>query len=59
MSITQKFPAWHVRATVGIRNLFDETPPAVSTGEFRIGTSAIGNYDMIGRQAFVTVSKSW
>jgi len=59
VSVTQKFPAWNVRATVGLRNLFDESPPAVSTGEFRIGTSAIGNYDMIGRQLFLTVSKAW
>ncbi len=46
-------------AQVGINNAFDERPPAQSSGQFRVGTAAIGNYDMIGRRIFMSVSKKW
>lgn len=46
-------------AQVGINNAFDERPPAQSSGQFRVGTAAIGNYDMIGRRLFMSVSKKW
>jgi iron complex outermembrane receptor protein len=59
VSVTQRWPVWNLKATVGVRNLFDETPPQVSTGEFRVGTSALNGYDMIGRQYFFRMTKSW
>ena len=59
LSITKRLAAMNIEATAGIRNLFDEAPPAVSTGEFRIGTSALNAYDMIGRQFFGRLSKKW
>lgn len=48
---------------VGVRNIFDEPPPTISTlaGASRIGQSATvaGQYDMRGRTGFLTVSKSF
>jgi len=44
---------------VGVNNAFDERPPAASTGQARIGTASLGNYDMIGRRIFVAVTKKW
>jgi iron complex outermembrane receptor protein len=46
-------------AQVGINNAFDERPPAASSGQFRVGTAQLGNYDMIGRRLFVAISKKW
>ncbi|HEX6860545.1 MAG TPA: TonB-dependent receptor [Caulobacteraceae bacterium] len=43
----------------GVRNLFDEHPPAASFGEFRTGTAALNNYDLIGRRVFINISKSF
>jgi iron complex outermembrane receptor protein len=49
--------------TVGIANLFDEEPPAVSTGFgfSRTGTVPItaSQYDFLGRRYFINVSKSF
>ena len=45
--------------TVGLQNVFDEDPPSVSAGEFRVGTSALNTYDLRGRRAFITVQKRW
>ena len=46
---------WVIRA--GIQNLFDEHPPAVSSNQiYRRGISALPNYDLIGRRAFVDVT---
>jgi iron complex outermembrane receptor protein len=45
--------------TAGVQNLFNERPPAVSSGEFRKGTAALNGYDMIGRRFFLTVSKKF
>lgn len=59
VSLTQRWPAWNLKATAGVRNLFDETPPQVSTSEFRLGTSALNGYDMVGRQYFFRLTKSW
>jgi iron complex outermembrane receptor protein len=57
VSLRKKFDTWTV--TAGIQNLFDERPPSQSAGQFRRGTAAIGNYDMIGRRGFLQVSKKW
>jgi iron complex outermembrane recepter protein len=59
ISVQRRFPALNIDATVGMRNAFDEAPPAQSTGQFRIGTSALNAYDMIGRQFFARLSKKW
>ena len=59
LSVQKRIAGLNVDATFGIRNLFDEAPPAVSTSEFRIGTSALNAYDMIGRQFFGRLSKKW
>ncbi|HWT51894.1 MAG TPA: TonB-dependent receptor [Caulobacter sp.] len=46
-------------AQIGVNNAFDERPPAASSGQFRVGTAQLGNYDMIGRRIFVAVGKKW
>ncbi len=57
ISVRKKFDTWTVQA--GVQNLFDERPPSLSSGETRIGTTAVFNYDEIGRRAFFEVSKRW
>jgi hypothetical protein len=46
-----------------VQNVFDREPPAISAGSagtaFRIGRSAIGNWDLLGRRAFASVSRSF
>ena len=59
ISLTKRYAALNVEATLGVRNLFDEAPPALSTGEFRLGEAALNAYDMIGRQFFARLSKKW
>ncbi len=44
---------------VGVQNLFDESPPAVSTGNFRVGVSALNSYDLLGRRAFIQIEKKF
>ncbi|WAC59369.1 TonB-dependent receptor domain-containing protein [Brevundimonas sp. SL130] len=44
---------------VGVNNLYDERPPAVNTGEFRVGTAALNGYDMRGRRGYVRISKTF
>ena len=48
-------------AIVGVRNLFDETPPWISQGAYnRIGNSPLySGYDYVGRTVFVNVSKKF
>ena len=41
----------------GVQNVFDERPPAQSNGQFRIGTAALNQYDMVGRRAFLQISR--
>lgn len=43
---------------VGVNNIFDERPPALSAG-FRLGTAALNGYDMRGRRGFVRVGRSF
>jgi iron complex outermembrane receptor protein len=57
LSLRRSFDTWVVQG--GIQNLFDERPPAVSTGEFRDGTAALNGYDMFGRRFFLNVSKKF
>jgi iron complex outermembrane receptor protein len=57
LSVRKKFDSWTV--TAGIQNVFDERPPSQSSGQFRRGTAAIGNYDMIGRRGFLQISKKF
>jgi len=45
--------------TGGVRNVFDEQPPAGSFNEFRVGTAALNQYDMFGRRLFINISKSF
>jgi iron complex outermembrane receptor protein len=44
----------------GVQNLLDREPPVISAGTpglaFRRGVSALGNWDMVGRRAFVSLS---
>jgi iron complex outermembrane receptor protein len=56
-SVRRKFDDWTLQ--VGIQNAFDERPPSQSTGQFRLGTAALNLYDVIGRRAFINVSKRW
>lgn len=57
LSLRYKADDWSV--TAGVQNLFGEEPPAQSTGQFRVGTAALNQFDLIGRRAFVNVSKRW
>lgn len=44
---------------IGVNNLYDERPPAVNTGEFRVGTAALNGYDMRGRRGFVRIGRTF
>jgi len=61
-SITKDFGD-RVRLTVGVANLFDEHPPAVTTRSGEISTlgrsSFQSNYDLIGRRAFLNLKASF
>jgi iron complex outermembrane receptor protein len=57
LSVRYKADDWSI--TTGIQNLFGEEPPAQSTGQFRVGTAALNLYDLIGRRAFVNLTKRW
>jgi len=56
-SVRYEHDDWTV--VTGINNVFDERPPAQSTGQFRVGTAALNLYDMIGRRAFLSLSRRW
>jgi iron complex outermembrane recepter protein len=52
VSVRWTMDRWTVEG--GIANLFDQVPPAVSSNEAtRRGVSALPDYDLIGRRAFV------
>ena len=58
VSIRKKFDKWTVQA--GIRNLFNEQPPALSGNEtFTIGYSALNAYDFIGRRLFINIDRKF
>ena len=49
--------AWKFEA--GVINLFDQHPPALSSGEFRVGVSALNGYDPIGRRFFASIQRKF
>jgi iron complex outermembrane receptor protein len=57
LSVRRKFD--NMAIVIGVQNVFDEHPPAASFNEFRVGTAALNQYDLIGRRAFVNFSKSF
>jgi iron complex outermembrane receptor protein len=57
VSLRRKMDDWTIVG--GIQNLFDEHPPAGSFNEFRVGTAALNQYDLIGRRAFINVTKKF
>jgi iron complex outermembrane receptor protein len=57
ISVRRKMDDWTFVA--GISNLFDERAPSASTGQFRLGTAALNQYDLVGRSLFVNISKKW
>ena len=58
MSIRYSADNWSVQ--VGIQNVFDEPPPAVSTGVTRIGNVQLTSQnDILGRRAFVALTRRW
>ncbi len=57
VSVRRRMDDWTFAA--GIQNVFDERPPAQSNGQFRLGTAALNLYDMVGRRAFISISKKW
>ena len=56
-SVRMRVNDWTFRA--GIQNLWDERPPAVNTGEFRLGTAALSGYDMRGRRVFFGIGRTF
>jgi iron complex outermembrane receptor protein len=54
-SLRYRMDDWTFQA--GVQNVFDERPPAQSSGQFRIGTAALNQYDMIGRRGFISISR--
>jgi iron complex outermembrane recepter protein len=61
MSVTYEEPVSKWKATLGVRNLFDKKPPAISSGyDNRIGTAPLySGYDLFGRTFFASMSKSF
>ncbi|MBW8859203.1 MAG: TonB-dependent receptor [Caulobacter sp.] len=57
LTVRKKFDKLTLQA--GVLNLFDELPPAQSSGQFRIGTSALNAYDLRGRRVMFEVTKRW
>lgn len=62
MSVTRTFGDGY-RATLGIRNVFDEKPPVVSVDwrfdGWRTGTAAQNMWDVVGRRYFMTLTKDF
>lgn len=63
VSVARELP-YDINVRVGVSNLFDEAPPAVTTlnlGEYNtVGTSAFySQYDWLGRRFFVNMSKKF
>ncbi|MBS0295766.1 MAG: TonB-dependent receptor [Proteobacteria bacterium] len=61
LSLRRDFKTWSL--LVGVRNIFDERPPSLTTinvgGQYNtIGTSVLASqYDYIGRRAFMNITK--
>lgn len=63
VSVARELP-YDINVRVGVANVFDEAPPAVTTlnlGEYNtVGTSAFySQYDWLGRRFFVNMSKKF
>ncbi len=63
ISVSRELPAG-IDLTIGIANVFDEHPPAVTTlnlGQFNtVGTSPfVSNYDWLGRRGFISLKKTF
>jgi iron complex outermembrane receptor protein len=54
-SLRYRMDDWTFQA--GVQNVFDERPPAQSSGQFRVGTAALNLYDMVGRRGFISISR--
>jgi iron complex outermembrane receptor protein len=57
VAIRRKFDQWTLQ--FGIQNVADERPPSQSTLQFRVGTAALNGFDMVGRRAYVNVTRRW
>lgn len=59
VSIQYRTDDWS--ATAGVRNLFNEEPPVISTGLYNLVGNAplYSGYDMVGRTVFINLSKSF
>lgn len=59
MSVQYTRDDWQI--TGGVRNLFDEQPPTISSGfYFRVGNAPLySGYDYFGREAFMTFTKEF
>ncbi|MFM8940051.1 MAG: TonB-dependent receptor domain-containing protein [Phenylobacterium sp.] len=57
LTVRKRMDKWTLQG--GIQNLFDERPPAASTGQFRIGTAALNGYDVVGRSLFLRAGYRW
>jgi iron complex outermembrane receptor protein len=57
ISLRYKADKWTFQG--GIQNVFDDRPPSQSTGQFKIGSAALNAYDMVGRRAFIQVTRRW
>lgn len=62
LSLSKEFDGG-LSATLGIRNLLDEEPPAVSVDwkfdGLRTGTAAQNSWDLLGRRLFLTLTKDF
>jgi iron complex outermembrane receptor protein len=57
LSVRKRMDDWTFQ--VGVQNLFDESAPSQSAGQFRIGTAALNLYDVRGRRGFISITKRW
>jgi len=56
ISMRKKMDDWTIQG--GIRNLFDDPPPALSSNEgFRVGNAALNAYDFRGRRVFISIDR--
>jgi iron complex outermembrane receptor protein len=57
VSVRKRFD--DLTVVIGISNVFDERSPSVSAGQFRVGTAALNQFDIVGRSLFANVTKRW
>lgn len=57
-SVQYRTDDWSI--TAGLRNIWDEEPPMISTGVNRIGNAPLySGYDYVGRTAFINVTRAF